>query len=113
MIRRNLLRESFILIRAGDPSAVDAEGNTIRAVQAGVTVQGYLQQSSAEESDETQLLQASAWRLFLPAGTQIGPDDQVLAGSLRLRVDGQPDFLATPRGASHVEVRLVRDALSQ
>lgn len=113
MIRRNLLRDTFTLVRAADGTAVDAEGNTVRAVAAGATVRGLLQQVSVEESDETLQLQGSVWRLFLPAGTQIGPDDQVVAGDLRLRVDGLPDYAASPRAGSHVEVRLVRDALSQ
>jgi hypothetical protein len=66
-----------------------------------------------QEFRNAQLFNASQWRLFVPAGTDINATDTVTVDGTDFLVAGDPWEARNPRSrrASHIEVTLVDEAL--
>lgn len=106
-IRRLLNQPLTVQSVAG--TATDEYGNTIPApVGDPVPTVGYLEQKDTIEYLLDRETVVSKWKVFLPAGTAIGPMDYVNFNSQKFQVDGEPEHLWNPRtkSVSHIECKL-------
>lgn len=73
------------------------------------TCKGWLQaeRGTGGESTTAERNSSSAYfRLYLPAGTVIGPRDQVQIDSTTYSVEGEPVKGRTPRTTTHIQARV-------
>lgn len=86
----------------------DDYNNEVLTLGDGVPTQGLLQQASTTEYTTDRDTTVTQWVIFLPAGTVIGPQSQVVYDGQTFQVDGQPERVWNPRTASvsHVEAKL-------
>lgn len=69
-------------------------------------VLGWLTDTSTTELTDARDALVSQWKLFLPAGTEIGGRDRVEAKGLTFEVIGIPSSAGTPHGEHHIEALL-------
>lgn len=98
-------------LRRIDRTTTDAEGNPTSTASTS-TVACYLEQRGAGATSERQrdhLDVTTTWRVFLPAGTSISADDELVIDGVTYHVDGDPWQVHNPRvgAVSHVEANLV------
>lgn len=87
---------------------VDAYGDIQPGTETSVTYPARLEQLKSEEIIRDRDTVLADWRMFLPAGAEVGPFDRVEAGGREFRVYGDPAEQRSPRGIHHLELRLQR-----
>ena len=72
-------------------------------------VYGHFEQTGATETDSDTIARLNG-RVWLPAGTTIGPADQITVHGDTWEIDAQPAVWTDPRtgAADHIEARTVR-----
>lgn len=96
-------------LRRIDRTTTDAEGNPTSTASTS-TVACYVEQRGAtSERQRDHLDVTTTWRVFLPAGTSISADDELVIDGVTYHVDGDPWQVHNPRvgAVSHVEANLV------
>lgn len=104
------LPDEVIVIHPND--GVDEYGNPVLEFAAHVTytlTKGWLQReqgTGGETAAQDRSPNATTFRLYLPAETQIGVRDRVEISGTIYTVEGTPNLVRGLRGASHIVARL-------
>jgi hypothetical protein len=88
--------------------AVDAYGNPQPGIETSEVYPVRLEQLSTDELVRDRDTVVADWRMFLPAGAEIGPFDRVESDGRTFEVWGDPIEQRTPRGVHHQEIKLRR-----
>jgi head-tail adaptor len=88
---------------------VDEYGNQV-SIDSGspVVIYGYLEQVTSTEFLEDRDTIVSAWRVFLPAGTDVTAFDRIKFNGQTFELDGAPWSVYNPRvgSVSHIQANL-------
>lgn len=95
-------------------TTVDGEGNPVETTVTAA-VKCHLQQISAEEVNigdrsAPAIMAESAWRIFLPAGTALDPNDRITIDAADYEVRGAPWLVRNARSGvvDHIEANLIQ-----
>lgn len=104
----NLMVQPLTISKIGG-GTLDEYGNTVPSpLGSPVAVKGYLEQTQSIESLNDRDTVVTAWKVFLPAGTDIDAFDRINFNGQVFEVDGEPWSVYNPRtgAASHLEANL-------
>ena len=101
----HLLKQSAAVKRF--PIVIDEYGNESRGTATTITYPCRLEQTDGTEVTVNRNTQTSNWNLFLLPEADIKSGDQVVVDATTFEVAGPPAKQQTPRGAHHIEARLV------
>lgn len=102
--RVDILRAPLIT----DTYHADGARDWVNAVTIAADVPASVQpQSSTEETTDRQAV-VTTWRVFLPPGVDVEPEDRIALGALVLDVDGEPMRWREGGTEHHVEAQAKR-----
>ena len=109
MTLRKLLSQPLLVQAIGVTSTNGYGGEVTGPIGAPVPVMGYLEQVTSNEFLVDRDTTVSTWQAYLPAGTSITHNDQILFQSQKFEVQGEPMFAFNPRAksVSHIVCKLV------
>ena len=99
-----------LTVQAVSTSTLDAYGSVVPGIPAGagVTVNGYLEQTATVEFLSGRETTVTTWKVYLPAGTSIHPMSYISYLGQTFQVDGEPWLVFNPRtkAVDHIECKL-------
>lgn len=103
---RRLLNQPLTVYPA--VKTVDSYHNEVIGLGDPVAVNGLLQQLSSTEYLTDRDTTVTQWTVFLPAGTAVDPQSQVVYMGQTFQVTGLPEMVWNPRSqkVSHIEAKL-------
>ena len=96
MSLRSLLNEP-VTVQHVDASGVDVYGNATNTSLSTTATVGYLEQTVSTENQVDRDTVVTDWQAFLPAGTQIDPNDRLVFNTGTFEVVGLPAVFYNPR----------------
>lgn len=100
-----LLPQTVTVVRYVE-AAENEYGNPDFVEEAATEVKARLEQIATRETTLDRDTVLDRWRAILPAGTDIGPGDDIVEGDRLFKVEGTPEIVYGASAAHHVEVLL-------
>lgn len=110
MTIRKLLSQPLLVQAIGVQASTNLYGGEVDGpISDPFPVLGYLEQVTSNEFLVDRDTTVSTWQAFLPAGTSITHNDQIIFQNQRFEVQGEPMFAFNPRAksVSHIVCKLV------